>query len=109
MKELRDFNTLPIDWGMEPEDAVAKYLEWGGANCKNIDRLPVKGKFDISYYFVVNTWEECPTLILIKRGSDHYEELGHWELPEPFRKEYSLKGVYKLTDELKDWVKAQMQ
>lgn len=109
MKKLQDFNTLPIDWGMEPEDAVAKYLEWGGADCKNIDRLPVRGKFDVSYYFVVNTWEKTPELILIKRSSDHYEELGHWKLPDQYVKDYSLKGVYKLTEELREWVRSQMR
>jgi hypothetical protein len=109
MKKISDFSTLPIDWGMEPEDAVAKYLEWGGANSKNIDRLPVRGTFDTSYYFVVNTWKKIPELILIKRSSDIYEELGHWDLPDKFRKDYTLKGVYKLTDELKNWIKEQMQ
>lgn len=109
MKALREFNTLPIDWCMEPEDAVAKYLEWGGTNYKNIPRLPVRGTFDYSYYFVVNTWTESPEIVLIKRSSDVYEELGHWPLPEKFRKDYTLKGVYKLTDELKEWVKTQMQ
>lgn len=108
MADLHEFNTLPIDWSMEPEDAVAKYLEWGGTNYKSTARQPVKGKFDYSHYFVVNTWNEKPEIILIKRSSEGYEELGHWALPEKFEEDYTLKGVYKLTDELKEWVKEQM-
>jgi len=49
-----------IDWDMTPEEAVTLYLEWG--NSWSHGKSLVRSKDDVSYYFVVNTWEVPPKI-----------------------------------------------
>lgn len=95
-----------IDWELTPEDAIGLYLEWGGNWRPGGVPYVIRGKQDVSYYFVVNTWDDPPKIYLIKRSIDEAQEL--IELPlegkdkEKFLKEVgNNKGVYALNHELK--------
>lgn len=102
-----------IDWELTPEDAVGLYLEWGGNWRPGGVPYVIRGKQDISYYFVVNTWDDPPKIYLIKRSIEDAEEL--IEIPlsgndrENFLKEVgNIKGVYALNNELKKWLKKEL-
>ena len=95
-----------IDWDMTPEEAVTLYLEWG--NNWSHGRM-VKSKKDVSYYFVVNTWETPPRIYLIRRDMELAEEMAAVDIPDEYRERF-LKavghhpGVYSLGEELKRWL-----
>ncbi|MFO7875982.1 MAG: hypothetical protein R6U55_05305 [Desulfovermiculus sp.] len=112
MNQLTDFRFLPIDWDMTPEEAVTMYLEWGN-NWRKGERPPVRSKHDESYYFVVNTWEEKPRISLLRRNSEHVEELVNLAVPksleENVRKEMgNLRGVHPITPEIRHWLEQEM-
>lgn len=112
MKTLEDiFDDLEIvngiDWDMTPEEAVTLYLEWG--NNWSHGKM-VRSKDDVSYYFVVNTWEDDPGIYLIRRNSEEAIELARIDIPEAMKKRLlkgtaERKGVYTLNDEVKQWLK----
>jgi len=96
-----------INWDMTPEEAVTLYLEWGN-NWSHGKHL-VRSKNDVSFYFVVNTWEKPPKAILIRRNSDEATELAEIPLPEELSRRFldhvgHKKGVYALTDEIRSWL-----
>ena len=96
---------------MTPEEAVRLYLEWG--NNWTRGNFVVRGKEDVSFYFVVNTWEEKPVVYLVRRNSESAEELAEIELP-PRLKERFLdsighnKGVYSIEGEVRDWLQGEL-
>lgn len=99
-----------IDWGMTPEEAVTLYLEWG--NNWSHGRM-VKSKRDMSYYFVLNTWEDRPKIYLIRRNSDEAVELACFPPPVDLGKDFMYgtghrKGVYALTKEMKNWLRREL-
>lgn len=111
--QLQDFAKHVIDWDMSPEDAVILYLEWGN-NDWHAKHQPVRSKSDYSTYFVVDFWEEKPKVRLVRRNSEQAEDLLTLDLPEHlervFIKEHEgLNGVYEPTDDIKAWLKAQME
>jgi hypothetical protein len=96
-----------IDWDMTPEEAVTLYLEWGN-NWSHGKHL-VRSKNDVSFYFVVNTWDDTPRAILIRRNSDEAEELAEIPLPEELSRRFlnhvgHTKGVYAATGEVRAWL-----
>ncbi len=110
LKKNRDL-VNSIDWHMTPEEAVRLYLEWGnnwaGGN------YVIRSKNDITHYFVVNTWQEPPTVYLVKRNSELAEELAAFEMPTAIRKTFMesvghQKGVYALTGEVEDWLRHEL-
>jgi len=112
LKDLRNRVDLlnDIDWDMTPEEAVTLYLEWG--NNWSHGRM-VRSKEDVSYYFVVNTWDEPPMVTLIRRNSQEAVELAEFELPEALRDRYlksvaRRKGVYPITQEVRAWLEAEL-
>jgi len=112
MGSLYSYRHLPFDWDMTPEEAVTMYLEWGNNSWKG-ERTPVRSKADESYYFVVNTWDTDPRVILIRRNSDAAEELVDLELPKQLQEPFSsssgfLKGVHAITPEIRQWLEDQM-
>jgi hypothetical protein len=112
MAELKNFKEHDVDWEMTPEAAVTLYLEWGN-NCWLNEFKPVRHRSDSSTYFVVNTWERVPTLLLIRRTCDEARELVEMPLPDHLRGRFmedvgSNKGVYAPTPEIKEWLRTQM-
>lgn len=96
-----------IDWGMTPEEAVTLYLEWGN-NWSHGNM--VKSKKDMSYYFVINTWERPVLVYLIRRNSDEAVEMAAFPLPSDLERRFlesvgNNNGVYALSDEVKIWLK----
>ena len=99
-----------IDWDMTPEEAVTLYLEWG--NNWSHGKM-VRSKDDVSYYFVVNTWEEDPGIYLIRRNSEEATEVAKIDIPQALKhrllKETAdRKGVYTLNDEVKQWLRDEL-
>jgi len=97
-----------IDWEMTPENAVRVYLEWGNIYARG-DRSVVRSKDDNTVYFVVNCWSRPFYIYLLKRNSQEAIELARFDLPERFEKPVcALKGVYPLDDDLKAWLKKEL-
>jgi len=100
-----------IDWNMTPEEAVTLYLEWGNnwSHGKNF----IKSKNDVSYYFVVNTWEHTPRVYLVRRNSEEAVELAQIDIPENLRERFLQsvgynRGVYSIEGEIKSWLMDQL-
>jgi hypothetical protein len=113
LQDIRDNQHLinEIDWEMTPEKAVSLYLEWG--NGWNHGVRMVKGPDDVSYYFVVYSWDEAPVIYLVRRDTQGSEELATIDLPPELAQRFQEhwgghKGVYALTDELKDWLRREL-
>ena len=112
MDALKPFLHLNIDWNLTPEDAVTMYLEWGNNDWQS-EFPPVRSKSDVSRYFVVDNWEAIPMIRLVERNSEKAEDLVSFPLPDfllpGFRKENAnIKGVFALTEEIKAWLKKEM-
>ena len=109
LDDIRNDNDLMnmIDWDMTPEEAVTLYLEWG--NNWSHGKKMIKSKRDVSHYFVVNTWEEPPVIVLIRRNSEEAVEMATIEMPQELKDRFlevvgHNKGVYALNDEVKAWL-----
>ena len=111
LEELRGNQAIidEIDWNMTPEEAVRLYLEWGN-NWARGDGYVIRSKDDYTVYFVVNCWSKPYYIYLIRRNSDEAVELAKIELPTQFESPVcELKGVYALEDELKVWLKTELE
>jgi hypothetical protein len=113
LEDIRnDFDLLNnIDWKMTPEEAVRLYLEWG--NNWAHSNYVIRSSDDVSYYFVVNSWEEIPVIYLVRRNSEEAVEMAKIALPsgigDRFLKSIGHnKGVYAVDGELRDWLKAEL-
>jgi hypothetical protein len=97
-----------INWEMTPEEAVRLYLEWGN-NWARGDGYVIRSRDDHTLYFVVNCWEKPYYIYLIKRNSDEAQEIAKFELPPEFEKPIcELKGVYAPEEDLKKWLKSEL-
>jgi hypothetical protein len=113
LEELRkhDEYTTVIDWEMTPEEAVTLYLEWGNnwANGKRRIRSPE----DVSFYFIVNTWEDPARVYFIRRNSEAAVELAVSEMPEDITQRFlesvsHHKGVYPVNEEIRGWLEQEL-
>ena len=111
-EQLKSFSQLTIEWNLDPADAVTLYLEWGN-NDWHAEHPPVRSKDDFAHYFVLDNWNEQPTLRLVMRNSEATEDL--WVHPVPneleadLRQEFgSLKGVFMPSPNMKEWLKQQL-
>ena len=73
----------------------------------------VKSKNDVSYYFVVNTWEDTPIIYLVRRNSEEAVEMATIEMPEALQDEFLKrvghnKGVYPIVGEVRDWLEKEL-
>jgi hypothetical protein len=58
---------------------------------------------------VVNCWRRPYWIYLIRRNSEEALELAQFELPQRFEKDVcELKGVYTLEDDVKAWLKKEL-
>ena len=111
LEELKQERELidEINWEMTPEEAVRLYLEWGN-NWARGDGYVIRSKDDYTHYFVVNCWSKPYYIYLIRRNSEEAVELAKFELPHQFEKPIcELKGVYALEDEVKEWLKKELE
>ncbi len=99
-----------IDWKMTNETAISRYLEWGGSWFEK-DDYPVRNLSDSSIYFLINNWEDKAYLYLVQIDSNGKKELAKVDLPEKFQKQFlgSKKGIYGLDDDIKEWVKGELE
>jgi len=112
LKTLKDASSYVIDWNLSPEDAVVLYLEWGNNNW-HAEHAPVRSKDDYATYFVVDSWEEKPTLRLVHRNSEQAIDLLVIDLPknleDEFKEEFAgLKGIYEPTESIKNWLREEI-
>jgi len=101
-----------IDWDMTHEEAVRLYLEWG--NNWTRGNYVIRSKGDVSYYFVINTWDGKPVVYLIRRNSDEAVELAKIDLPKEVGERFMEsighnRGVYSLTDDVKEWLRGVLE
>jgi hypothetical protein len=113
LEEMRSNSELTsvIDWDMTPEEAVTLYLEWGNNPANG--RRRIRSKNDVSYYFVVNTWEDPARIYFIRRNSEEGVELATIDMPEELRNRFlesvsHLKGVYAVNDDVKAWLEEEL-
>jgi len=113
LEEMRNNSELTsvIDWDMTPEEAVTLYLEWGNNPANG--RRRIRSKNDVSYYFVVNTWEDPARIYFIRRNSEEAVELATIDMPEELRNRFlesvsHLKGVYAVNDDVKAWLEEEL-
>jgi len=101
-----------IDWDMTPEEAIALHLEWGPLrdqayyNSRDNDNETV--------YFVVDTWRKPPIVNLIRRIGFDSQELYAFRLPQEIEDNFmggigKHRGVYELEDEMKAWLKQELE
>ena len=72
-EQLKSFSRLPIEWNLDPADAVTLYLEWGNHDW-HAEHHPIRSKDDFSHYFVLDNWTDNPTLRLVMRNSEATED-----------------------------------
>jgi hypothetical protein len=113
LEDIRKDNQLAsaIDWDMTPEEAVTLYLEWGN-NWSHGKHL-IRSKNDVSYYFVINTWDEPPRIYLIRRNSEEAVDLALIHMPQNLRDEFldsvaHRKGVYPINRQIRDWLEEEL-
>ena len=113
LEELKNHDDLTsvIDWDMTPEEAVTLYLEWGN-NWANGKRR-IRSKNDVSFYFIVNTWDDPARVYLIRRNSDEAVELAMIDIPEDKRRRFMesvshLAGAYPVNKELRAWLEEEL-
>ena len=97
--QLKAFSSLPIEWNLDPADAVTLYLEWGN-NDWRAEHPPVRSKDDFAHYFVLDNWTDHPTLRLVMRNSEATEDL--WVYP--LQEFGTLKGVFMPSPPMKKWL-----
>ncbi|MBR4742007.1 MAG: hypothetical protein IK079_03830 [Desulfovibrio sp.] len=113
MAELKDFAMLDIDWSLSPEQAVTMYLEWGN-NAWDHEHPPVRTATDVSYYFVVDSWQDPPLLRLVRRSMEKAEDLFVMPVPESLLAEHravhgNWRGICEPVPGIKTWIKAQFE
>lgn len=113
IEEIRNDQELldNINWEMTPEEAVRLYLEWG--NNWTRGNYVIRGKEDVSFYFVVNTWGKEPVVYLMRRNSDEATELAEIKLPDKVKDLFldsigNNKGVYSIEGDVKDWLQKEL-
>jgi hypothetical protein len=112
LDDIRKDRTLvnDIDWDMTPEEAIVLYLEWG--NNWSHGKM-VKSKGDVSHYFIINSWDDPPKILFIRRDSQGADELAEFEMPNDLSERFqsnisNKKGVWGLTDEVREWLKSEL-
>ena len=113
LEEMRKNSELisVIDWDMTPEEAVTLYLEWGNNPANG--RRRITSKYDVSYYFLVNTWEDPAKIYFIRRNSEEAVELATIDMPEELRNRFldsvdHLKGIYPVNEDVKAWLEEEL-
>lgn len=113
LHEIRNNRNLvdAIDWEMTPEEAIVLYLEWG--NNWSHGRM-IKSRDDVSHYFVINSWEDPPRVLFIRRNTEGSDELAQIELPHTVRERFLKsighnKGVWGLSEDVRSWLKDELQ
>lgn len=112
VEQLKAFDRLPIEWDLDPADAVTLYLEWGN-NDWSAGHPPVRSKEDYVHYFVLDNWADPPTLRLVMRNSEAAEDLWVLPLPEELKEDFhrefgGLKGVFMPSEAMKRWLREKL-
>jgi len=100
-----------INWEMTPEEAIRLYLEWG--NNWTRGNYVIRSKNDVAHYFAISTWKNPPIIYLIRRNSEEAVDLAEITMPDDLKEHFlesvgHNKGVYTLTDKLRDWLKSEL-
>jgi hypothetical protein len=107
-----NYNLLnAVDWDMTPEEAIALHLEWGPLRSQAYYNS--RDNNNETVYFVINTWKEQPSLILVRRKGFDSEDLGYFELPGDLESDFvkgigQYKGVYAVEGEIREWLKEEL-
>jgi len=101
-----------VDWEMTPEEAIALHLEWGPLRSQKYYNS--RDNDNETVYFIINTWNNPPTLTLVRRKGFDSEDLGDFSLPKNIEREFMLeigrnKGVYAVDGKVRDWLKKELE
>ncbi|NWF97728.1 MAG: hypothetical protein HXY52_02170 [Nitrospirae bacterium] len=111
LEELKKDRKLvnSIDWEMTPEMAVRVHLEWGNV-WSDINRgYLIRSKNDYSVYFQLNCSSKPCFLNLIQLSPHQAVDIAKIEVPEKFQNKFcNFKGVYAPEEELKEWLKKEL-
>lgn len=108
----KDYELLnSVDWDMTPEEAIALHLEWGPLRSQAYYNS--RDNNNETVYFVIDTWKETPSLILMRRKGFDSEDLGHFELPSDLENEFvdgigKYKGVYAVEGNIREWLRKEL-
>ena len=102
-----------LDWEMTPEKAVETFLEWGTGWTRKDDFVRFSGQEAL--YFVIYEWEKPAQVTLIRRTMKEADEIAKIGVPvemvlravEAAGRKPGV-GVYAITEELKEWLKAEL-
>jgi len=111
IKNLKD---IPLDienainWNITPEEAIGLHLEWGPLRNQSF----YHDNSIETVYFCIDNWVKRPTLILCRRKGFDLFEIGKFDIPQEYIDEfndmYKWKGIYELSDNLKNYIKKEM-
>lgn len=112
MAELKDFSEYDISWNLTPEHAVTMYLEWGN-NDWHAEYPPVRSKNDVSFYFVIDSWQNPPNIRLVRRNSENAEDIFTMKVPDELLENYyeehgNWRGISAPTPKIKEWLKKEL-
>lgn len=113
LDELREDRELvnSINWDMAPEEAISLHLEWGPLRDQSYYNS--RDSENETVYFIISTWEEVPTLYLVKRKGFASDYNPIMELPERFRKDFmsdmgQFKGIYAPNNYIRMWLESEL-
>ncbi|MBQ9537470.1 MAG: hypothetical protein IJU79_06780 [Desulfovibrionaceae bacterium] len=84
-----------------------------GNNAWDREHPPVRTASDVSYYFVVDSWQDPPVIRLVKRSMEKAEDLLVVPMPEHVLASYravhgNWRGISEPTEEVKNWLKQEL-
>jgi len=113
LDELREDRELvnSINWDMTPEEAISLHLEWGPLRDQSYYNS--RDSENETVYFIISTWEEVPTLYLVKRKGFSSDYVLIMELPERFVKDFidevgNFNGVYAINSDIHMWLENEL-
>jgi hypothetical protein len=113
MKEIKENQEIMdcLNLEMTPEKAVALYLEWGSSWAHGRDF--VRSASDVSCYFTIDAWKKPARLLLLRQSMTEAEVIGEVEVPVDLLAQEveswgGRRGTYSISDDLKEWIRAQL-
>jgi len=113
VKKYNNLKELPIeicnaiDFDITPDEAIALHLEWGQLRSQKYYNT----SSDSTFHFCINTWGKKLELNLVKRKGFDSWVIGIFDVPSIYIDKFwvKYKGVFSITDELKNWIKDELK
>jgi len=113
MEDIRENGEIMdcLNLEMTPERAVALYLEWGSSWAHGRDFA--RSASDVSCYFTLDAWKTPAKIVLVRQSMAEDAILGEVSVPPDLiaRQVASWggrKGTYEIGEELKRWIRNEL-